>query len=61
MKVGRNARMKLSPLRMMANSGRCRVTLEQNVKRVAPVRDAIRPDRKLIVNANRESNAIQQS
>ena len=61
MKVGRNASMELSPPQVMDNSGRCQATLEQNLKRVAPVRDAIRPDRKLIVNANRESNAIQQS
>ena len=52
MKVGRNPRIELSPLRVMDNAGRCEVTLDQDLKRVAAVRDAIGPDIKLMVDAN---------
>jgi len=41
MKVGRNPGIELSPLRVMDNAGRCEVTLEDDLKRVAAVRDAI--------------------
>jgi L-alanine-DL-glutamate epimerase-like enolase superfamily enzyme len=52
MKVGRNAGIELSPLRVMDNAGKCEVTLEQDLKRVAAVRDVIGPDVKLMVDAN---------
>jgi len=52
MKVGRNAGIELSPLRVMDNRGQCEVTLAQDLERVAAVRDAIGPDIKLMVDAN---------
>ncbi len=52
MKVGRNAGIELSPLRVMDNRGRCEVTLAQDIERVAAVRQAIGPDIKLMVDAN---------
>ena len=52
MKVGRNAGIELSPLRVMDNRGKCEVTLSQDLKRVAAVRDAIGPEVKLMVDAN---------
>lgn len=52
MKVGRNPDIELSPLRVMDNADQCLVTLEEDLKRVAAVRDAIGPDIKLMVDAN---------
>jgi L-alanine-DL-glutamate epimerase-like enolase superfamily enzyme len=52
MKVGRNAGIELSPLRVMDNRGRCEVTLEEDLARVAAVREAIGPTIKLMVDAN---------
>jgi len=52
MKVGRNPGIELSPLRVMDNAGECEVSLEEDLKRVAAVRDAIGPDVKLMVDAN---------
>jgi L-alanine-DL-glutamate epimerase-like enolase superfamily enzyme len=52
MKVGRNAGIELSPLRVMDNRGQCAVTLAQDLDRVAAVRDAIGPDIRLMVDAN---------
>jgi L-alanine-DL-glutamate epimerase-like enolase superfamily enzyme len=52
MKVGRNAGIEMSPLRVMDDRGRCEVTLQEDLARVAAVRDAIGPDVKLMVDAN---------
>jgi L-alanine-DL-glutamate epimerase-like enolase superfamily enzyme len=52
MKVGRNAGIELSPLRVMDNRGKCEVTLAEDLARVAAVRKAIGPDIKLMVDAN---------
>ena len=52
MKVGRNPGIELSPLRAMDNADACVVSLEQDLKRVAAVREAIGPDIKLMVDAN---------
>ena len=52
MKIGRNPDIELSPLRVMDSAGRCEVTLEEDLERVAAVRDTIGPDIKLMVDAN---------
>ncbi len=52
MKIGRNPDIELSPLRVMDSAGRCEVTLEEDLERVAAVRDMIGPDIKLMVDAN---------
>lgn len=52
MKIGRNPDIELSPLRVMDSAGRCEVTLEEDLERVAAVRDTIGPDVKLMVDAN---------
>jgi len=52
MKVGRNAGIEMSPLRVMDNRGKCEVSLQDDIERVAAVRDAIGPDIKLMVDAN---------
>ena len=52
MKVGRNPGIELSPLRVMDNVGKCEVSLNHDVQRVAAVRKAIGPDIKLMVDAN---------
>ena len=52
MKLGRNPDIELSPLRVMDSAGTCEVTLEEDLERVAAVRDTIGPDIKLMVDAN---------
>ena len=52
MKVGRNPGIELSPLRVMENRDKCQVSLFDDLKRVAAVRDAIGADVKLMVDAN---------
>lgn len=52
MKIGRNPDIELSPLRVMDSAGRCEVSLEEDLERVAAVRDTIGPDIKLMVDAN---------
>ena len=52
MKVGRSPEIELSPLRVMDNRGRCEVSLEEDLERVAAVRKAIGPDIRLMVDAN---------
>jgi L-alanine-DL-glutamate epimerase-like enolase superfamily enzyme len=52
MKIGRNPDIELSPLRVMDSAGKCEVTLEEDLERVAAVRDTIGPDIKLMVDAN---------
>jgi L-alanine-DL-glutamate epimerase-like enolase superfamily enzyme len=52
MKVGRNAGIEMSALRVMDNRGKCEVSLSDDIKRVAAVRKAIGPDVKLMVDAN---------
>ena len=52
MKVGRNPGIELSPLRVMDNCGKCEVSIEEDLERVAAVRKAIGPDILLMVDAN---------
>lgn len=52
MKVGRNPGVELSPLKVMDNHGRCEVSQEEDLERVAAVRKAIGPDIRLMVDAN---------
>lgn len=52
MKVGRNSGVELSPLRASEECGIAEVTLDEDIQRVALVRQTIGPDIKLCVDAN---------
>ena len=52
MKVGRNSRIELSPLRASSERGVAEVSLSEDIERVAAVRKAIGPDVRLAVDAN---------
>ena len=52
MKVGRNSHVELSALRASSERGVAEVSLAQDIKRVAAVREAIGPDIRLAVDAN---------
>ena len=52
MKVGRNSGIEMSALRASAERGVAEVSLEDDIRRVAAVREAIGPDIRLAVDAN---------
>ncbi|HEX4985963.1 MAG TPA: mandelate racemase/muconate lactonizing enzyme family protein [Burkholderiales bacterium] len=52
MKVGRNAGVEMSPLRVMDNRGKCEVSLADDIERVAAVRKAIGSAVRLMIDAN---------
>ena len=52
MKVGRNSNIEMSALRASSERGVAEVSLEEDIRRVAAVREAIGPDIRLAVDAN---------
>lgn len=52
MKVGRNSKIEMSPLRVSSERGVAEVSLAEDIERVAAVREVIGPDVRLAVDAN---------
>jgi len=52
MKVGRNSNIEMSALRASSERGVAEVSLDEDIRRVAAVREAIGPDIRLAVDAN---------